>query len=218
MKAAIFDMDGLLLDSEKICLDTFLQACKKVCFVADIEVYLQAIGCNQERSKQLLVAGYGPDFPYDEIKALWSELYFASAYDIPVPLMTGAVALLTRLSNAGIPMAVATSTAHQQALKKLANANILSYFDIVIGGDQVSNSKPAPDIYLKACAELQQDAVDCMAFEDSVNGVRAALNAGLTVIQVPDLILPNAEVLSWGHQIVDSLLDVDFSLEGEHLL
>jgi HAD superfamily hydrolase (TIGR01509 family) len=205
VRAAIFDMDGLLLDSEKICLDTFLQACQRIGFEPDLSVYYTVIGCNPQKTKQLLMQGYGADFPFDEIKAIWSKSYVEQAYDIPVPLMKGVRQLLNRLKAANYPIAVATSTSHALALTKLKNAHILAYFDVVIGGDQVAKSKPFPDIYLKAATEINQNPGDCYAFEDSTNGVRAALSAGMHVIQVPDLIMPNEEVRGWGHQIVESL-------------
>jgi len=205
VKAAIFDMDGLLLDSEKICLDTFLAACQSIGFEPDLKVYYSVIGCNPQKTKQLLIEGYGADFPYDQIKAIWYANYVKKAYDMPVPLMKGVVHLLDRLKTARFPIAVATSTSHSLALIKLKNANILQYFDVVIGGDQVAKSKPFPDIYLKAACQIKQNPSDCYAFEDSTNGVRAALSAGMQVIQVPDLISPNEEVRRWGHQIARSL-------------
>ena len=205
MRAAIFDMDGLLLDSEKICLDAFLQACQSIGFEADLSIYYSVIGCNPQKTKQLLMQGYGANFPYDEIKAIWYKSYVEQAYDMPVPLMKGVMQLLNRLKAANYPIAVATSTSHSLALTKLKNAQIFAYFDVVIGGDQVAKSKPFPDIYLKAATEIQQNPSDCYAFEDSTNGVRAALSAGMQVIQVPDLIVPTEEVLSWGHQIAESL-------------
>lgn len=205
MSAAIFDMDGLLLDSEIICLDTFKAACEQVGYTANIAVYLQGIGCNQARSKQILIDGHGADFPYQEIKDIWYKLYVAKAYDMPVPLMQGVSLLLDKLTRQNIPLAVATSTAYELALKKLENANILHYFDYVVGGDQVQHSKPSPEIYLKAATQLKHAVGQCIAFEDSVNGVRAALDAGIEVVQVPDLIAPSPEVISWGHQIVASL-------------
>jgi len=205
VRAAVFDMDGLLLDSEKICLESFLQACQSIGYEPDLSIYYTVIGCNPQKTKQLLMQGYGADFPFDEIKAIWSKSYVEQAYDLPVPLMKGARQLLDRLKAANYPIAVATSTSHALALTKLKNAQILAYFDVVIGGDQVAKSKPFPDIYLKAATEINQNPSDCYAFEDSTNGVRAALSAGMQVIQVPDLIMPNEEVRGWGHQIVESL-------------
>ena len=209
MNAAIFDMDGLLLDSETICLNTFIEACKEVGYDADIAVYLQGIGCNQERSKQILIEGHPADFPYTEIKKIWHQLYVAEAYDKPVPLMPGVISLLEKLTRANIVLAVATSTSYELAVKKLENANILHYFGVVVGGDQVEQSKPFPEIYLKAVGLLNCPVSQSIAFEDSVNGVRAALDAGIEVVQVPNLIAPSAEVISWGHQIVDSLAQAE---------
>mgnify|MGYP000072935976 CR=1 FL=1 len=105
-------------------------------------------------------------------------------------------------------MAVATSTRTDRAKVKLSDSGILDYFDIIIGGDQVSNSKPDPEIYLKAASELSSEPSKCLAFEDSPNGVKSAVAAGLTVIQVPDLVQPDEDLLKMGHIVLGSLADV----------
>jgi len=118
------------------------------------------------------------------------------------------VELLEHVKRIQIPVAVATSTRSTHALDRLAKAGLLDYFEFVVGGDQVKNSKPNPEIYLTATEKLQCDPKNCLAFEDSENGVRAALGAGLRVIQVPDLVVPSAEVVALGHTILASLSEV----------
>src|SRR5207253_2615312 len=115
---------------------------------------------------------------------------------------------LDHLDSLQIPVAVATSTKSARAMQKLGDAGIGGRFKAVIGGDQVENSKPHPDIYLKAAAALGVLAEKCLALEDSENGVRSAFSAGMTVIQVPDLVEPSEALRSLGHVILGSLREV----------
>ena len=207
--AAIFDMDGLLLDSERICMDCFLEAGRQIGYKVDLDVYISCIGSNEHLTKKKLITGHDVLFPYDEIYHLWRELYNNEVYEKPVPLKPGVRELLSKLSYSGIPAGVATSTAQKLAITKLTNAGLYDYFSFVVGGDQVSASKPSPDIYLKSAHKHQVNVSQCIAFEDSENGVLAAYNAGISVIQVPDLVPATIELKSLGHKIVDSLHDID---------
>ena len=204
-KAAIFDMDGLLLDSERVCMECFLEAGNHIGYALNAEVYLSCIGSNQQRTKARLIAGHDDDFPYEKINKLWRELYFNATMEKPLPKKQGAEALLKAIAESNTSIALATSTAFEHAQIKLKNSQLAGYFDVVVAGDQVTNSKPDPEIYLKAASLLNSASSDCIAFEDSENGVRAALGAGLNVIQVPDLVQPTEDLKSLGHTIIDSL-------------
>jgi HAD superfamily hydrolase (TIGR01509 family) len=114
-----------------------------------------------------------------------------------------------------VKKAVVTSTNHSLAVKILTNAKINRYFDFVLGGDQISKGKPNPEMYLTACERLGEKPGDCLALEDSDNGVISAFEAGLTVIQVPDLVEPSAKVKALGHKVMQSLEEVLALLEYE---
>lgn len=212
-KAVIFDMDGLLLDSERIALDTFLEACRTFGFQPDRNIYMRCIGTNFSRVKEILMEGYGETFPYDDVFKLWTEKYTSEAFEKPVPLKDGAQELLKRIRSDRIPMAVATSTAYDKAVLKLKNAGILDFFKVIIAGDQVENSKPDPEIYRKAAEGLGVSAGDCLVFEDSNNGVRSAHAAGMEVVQIPDLVEPTDKTKALGHTILPSLLQVEDYME-----
>ena len=208
-EAAIFDMDGLLLDSERLCMECFLESCRSMSFEADPAIYIDCIGSNIDRTKEILIEGYGDSFPYDEIQSLWKRLYLKEVNKKPIPLKLGAKELLGKISDFGIPIGIATSTPYDLALIKLKNSGIFKYFKFVVAGDQVSKSKPDPEIYLTAANKHKVGVEQCIAFEDSENGVRAAYSAGVTVIQVPDIVKPTDKLKSLGHKIVDSLCDVE---------
>jgi len=152
--------------------------------------------------------GYGNDFPFDAIGKVWKKKYLNAVQNKPVPLKTGALLLLQHLKKEGTRRVVVTSTNKELALRKLTNAEIVHFFDFILGRDEVKQGKPNPEIYLTACRELGEEPADCLAIEDSDNGVLAAHNAGLTVIQVPDLVEPSERVRGLRHKILNSLDDV----------
>lgn len=207
--AAIFDMDGLLLDSERICMECFLEVCQSLGHTADPAIYMKCIGSNRKRALQILRDGYGDSFPLDEVDRLWEEAYHREIHTKPIPLKPGVKELLEALSKLNIPIGVATSTAYDLACIKLKNAGLYKYLQFVVAGDQVSNGKPDPEIYLMAALKHHIPVEQCIAFEDSQYGVQSAYAAGITVIQVPDLIMPTDKLKGLGHQIVDSLFDID---------
>jgi HAD superfamily hydrolase (TIGR01509 family) len=214
LKAVVFDMDGLLLDTERISLETFVAACREYCFEPDLAVYHRCIGTNSIKTKEILIQGYGPAFPYDAVNALWREKYNKAVLEQSVPLKPAVVELLRYLDQNQIKKAVVTSTRQDIAVRELRNAGVLNYFEFVLGGDQIASGKPHPEIYQKACRNLGLPPQRCLALEDSDNGVRSAASAGLQVIQVRDLIEPSAEVRALGHPVVDSLAEVQILLKG----
>jgi HAD superfamily hydrolase (TIGR01509 family) len=209
----IFDMDGLLVDTEPISMQTFVEACQECHFEPDLKIYLKCIGGNFKRTKQLLVEGYGTGFPFDDIIVIWRKRY-NEATQRSTTLKPGAASLLEYLNSRPLKKAVVTSSQRQNALKKLENTQILKHFDFILCGDQITNGKPDPEMYLTACRELSAAPGKCLALEDSEPGVRSAVSAGLTVIQVPDLIPPSAELKALGHTIVSSLSDVERMLRN----
>jgi len=213
IKAAIFDMDGLLLDSERICMTAYLEAGRIVGHEVNPEVYLQCIGSNDKKTREILINGHGEDYPYEEIYKCWKKLYLKESLEKPMPLKAGVVDFLHKIQASGIPMGVATSTHSELAITKLKNAELFDYFNFVIAGDQVENGKPHPEIYQTAAEKHGVSASHCMAFEDSENGVRAALAAGINVIQVPDIVIPSKEVKAMGHRIVESLAHIEWPVE-----
>jgi HAD superfamily hydrolase (TIGR01509 family) len=214
IRAIIFDMDGLLLDSERISLNTFVEACRAHGFEPDLKVYYRCIGTVFAHTREILREGYGSEFPLESISAFWKNLYHEEITRKPVPLKQGAVELLDFLKIQKLPLAVVTSSRWQNAQMKLSMAGIAGYFTFILGGDQISQGKPDPEIYLTACQRLNLEPARCLALEDSDNGVRAARSAGLHVIQVPDILTPGEEIRNSGHTIVRSLVEVLDLLPG----
>jgi HAD superfamily hydrolase (TIGR01509 family) len=207
--AIIFDMDGLLLDSEKIALSTFVASCRECNFEPDVKIYRRCLGTNFARTQEILLEGYGKEFPLEAIVGIWRKKYKEDQLSKPIPVKTGALSLLQYLEQKGIKKAVVTSTFQEGARIKLTNAKMVQFFDFILGGDQISNSKPDPEIYSKACQMLNEKPEVCLALEDSDNGVLSASKAGLTVIQVPDMLEPAPGIKELGHKIVKSLVEAE---------
>ncbi len=213
-QAAIFDMDGLLLDTERVCMGIFKQACEaqNVPFIE--ELYLSIIGCNAKRIEQLFRQGYGPSVDYPALHNEWRQRYTAIVNHQAIPVKNGVISLLDWLKSNGIPMAVATSTQQDIALRKLELAGLSGYFDVLTTGCEVKNGKPNPEIYFLAAERLGVDPKSCLAFEDSNNGTYAAVAATMMTYQIPDLVAPTADVINLGHKILPSMVDVLIDLKA----
>ncbi len=204
-QAAIFDMDGLLLDTERVCMGIFEQACAAQNVRFQKQLYLSAIGRNAAGIEQTLRQGYGPELDYPALHEEWRKRYDAVVKHQAIPVKAGVIELLTWLKAKQIPTAVATSTARETAQIKLKLAGLDVYFDNVTTGCEVTNGKPDPEIYLLAARRLGIAPQQCLAFEDSNNGVKASVAANMQTYQIPDLVEPSAEVIAFGHRIVPSM-------------
>lgn len=208
VEAVIFDMDGLLLDSERIALDCVAAAAAEMGLAWPYEVGLAMVGLNSRDSYAMVKQRLGQDFPMDELQAGFGRLYEAAIDAGRIPAKPGAHELLQALVHAGVRRAVATSTRRSRALPKLEGAGLLAAMEDMVCGDEVSRGKPAPDIFLAAAAKLGKAPAQCLVLEDSNAGVRGALAAGMRVIMVPDLLQPAEDVLAAGVPRAASLHEV----------
>ena len=211
--ATIFDMDGLLIDSERIALGTFQTICDQHGLGDQFSLYLQLLGTNDATTLKILRSTLPAHLSPERFMDTWMTLYVEQT-QVAVPLMNGVLELLDHLDLTSIPKSVATSTRTEHARSKLTNSGILHRFAHVTGGDQVDNGKPAPDIYLKAAQRLQVDPAECLALEDSPNGVKAALAAGMQVIQIPAIVQPDADTIALGHTVLNNLHEVISHLQS----
>ena len=202
-QAAIFDMDGLLLDTERVCMGVFEEACNTLALPFYRDVYLTIIGRNAAGIREIFLKAYADNC--DAVIAEWRSRYHEIVENQAIPVKPGVIELLEWLQEEQIPMAVATSTANPVAQKKLELAGLDKYFSAVATGCEVSQGKPSPEIYQLAASRLNVDANACLAFEDSNNGVRAAVAAQMFTYQIPDLVQPCAELRLLGHRILPSM-------------
>ncbi|MGH7939884.1 MAG: HAD family hydrolase [Limisphaerales bacterium] len=204
-RAVIFDMDGLLLDSERPYRDAWLVVCNRKGFRLTDSNYLQAVGRDDRDTREIFQAQFGDHFPYDEMCADVRVIMDEHTGDRGHALKDGVVGLLEFLAQHSIPCAVATSTMQEKALARLGQANILRYIRHVSGGDEVTKGKPEPDLYLLAAKKLGVAPGECLVFEDSAPGARAAHEAGMCVIVIPDLMEPPEDVRGFSLGVFSSL-------------
>ena len=207
-KAGVFDMDGVIFDSERAVMQCWKEVASRH-NIPDIEkAILACTGTTMVRTREIMLNLYGADFPYDEY-ARESSAIFHSRYDGGrLPMKPGVKELLTFLKKHDKKIALASSTRHQVVTDELRDADIIEDFDRIICGDMVSRSKPAPDIFLKACEALNISPSDSYAIEDSYNGIRAAHAGGLHPIMVPDLLPADEEMQSLAEIVLPSLTSV----------
>jgi len=203
-EAILLDMDGLLLDTEKVAKRAFFYSCKKINFSCSDEEYAQLTGHGSVLRDKLLTSILPKDANITHFNQTWWE-HFQEILNDEVPAKEGALEFLDYVNSRKIKIAVATSSYTQSAETLLTRAKLRSFIGFIVGGDQVRNAKPAPDIYLKAASCVNVSADSCIAFEDSDVGVMAAHAAGIPVIQIPDIKIPSEQCVALGHLIFDSL-------------
>lgn len=208
LKAVVFDMDGVIFDSERKVMECWIEVADKY-GIKDIEKLCRmCLGINADETRRLALEFYGEDFPYDERKDEQSALYHERYDNGRLPMKTGVNELLEFLKVKGLKIALASSTRRFVVENQLRDAGIIHYFDKIVCGDMVSHSKPHPEIFLKACEELSVAPECAIAIEDSYNGIRSAHAAGMRPIMVPDLAEPTEEMEKLAETVLPSLLEV----------
>ncbi|HEY0879430.1 MAG TPA: HAD family phosphatase [Zeimonas sp.] len=204
-RAVILDMDGLMLDTERVAVECWIESARVSGWEISRETCLAMVGLDHRASRQKLLDAGGRSFPLDEVSRRGRARYLERLRSEGVGLKPGIVELLDWLDARGVPKAVATSTMCELAHEKLALAGLRERFETIVCGDQVPKTKPAPDVYLAATAQLGLEPGACIALEDSDTGLRAAYEAGLACIVVPDMMAPRAEYAALAHSVVASL-------------
>ena len=214
IKAVIFDMDGVIFDSERVICDLWLEIAKENDIPGIEELMLKCIGLNDKATDDLFTNTYGDRFPYAEFKKQISVEYHSRYDGGRLPMKPGVKELLSFLKANNVKTALASSTKVETVTNQLRDAKILDYFDVVIGGDMVKNSKPNPEIFLKAAEKLGIDPKEVYIIEDSFNGIKAAHAANAFPVMVPDMLEPNEEISALCHRIFKDLLEVKDYFEG----
>lgn len=207
-KQIIFDMDGVIFDTENLILSCWCFLAEKYDIPQIEDTFRRAIGVSSEGTKKIVREVYGDDFPCEMFWKEWKQLFDQKIEKQGMPVKRGARELLSFLKINGYRVGLASSTRHETVVDELTQVGLIDFFEVLVGGDMVERGKPEPDIYLCVCEKMEIDPKETFAIEDSWNGVRSAAGAGLRVFHVPDLLEPNEEMERLSYAVFDDLIDL----------
>ncbi len=196
-------MDGLLIDSERILMQACIDAAKAIGIDYTATEFIELIGRSPQDVAQIMETQLGGSHNVNQVGEGAAEILAQRNHTFP--LKAGAIALLNHYQSIGVPCSVASSSPVAHIQHRLHHVGVLNHFTEITSGQEVANGKPSPDIYLLAIDKLGIAAADCIAFEDSEPGARAAIAAGLKTVVVPDLKQPSEFVKTNSLMVVDSL-------------
>jgi HAD superfamily hydrolase (TIGR01509 family) len=191
--AVVFDMDGLLFDTEVLSQEAIQLAAAEGGHEVAIDVFKRTVGLSWAQSRALLLSHFGEAFPVDQFQEAWVRHFWMIA-ETRLALKLGALELLDTLDQFRLPRAIATSSSRRTVERHLTAHNLMGRFAEIVGHDDYEKGKPAPDPFLKAAERLGVEPHLCLALEDSHNGVQSASSAGMMTIMVPDLLEPTDEI------------------------
>ncbi len=205
MKAVIFDMDGILIDSERPIFDVYVELAEQKGLKGMAEAVCKCIGTTMQTTRKLMLGYFGDEETYMAFFKEANDILHERFPNHSYPLKPGVVELLTYLKENGYVIGLASSTRREVVEEITTNHGISSFFQTLTCGDMVAKSKPEPDIFLKACENVGVAPKDAYAIEDSYNGIRAAYRAGMTPIMVPDMVAPDEEMRELAAYIFEDL-------------
>lgn len=213
----IFDMDGVLFDTERVYAEIYEEVAAEWGLGSVQEAVLGCIGRNANDSRLLFLKYMGKEFPYDNYIQEVIRRFKERVEKEGLPMKAGVMDLLFYLKKEKSRIGLASSTRRERVISYLERAGIADYFQIVVGGDAVEHSKPNPEIYQIACKELGTVPEETYAIEDSFNGIRAAYDAGMKVIMVPDMLQPEKEIEGMLCRLCYDLCEVKYYLAGRKI-
>ena len=215
IKAVVFDMDGILFNTEKLGEISWIECAERM-GIPDIDkIYGDCIGLNRNDGNALLLKTYGKEFPVLEFRERATQIFNEIIERDGLPVKPGARHILQWLKDNHIKTALASSSKKEAICSHLERVDFTGYFQVIISGDMVEHSKPEPDIYIKACEQLGEMPETVAAIEDSPNGIRSAARAGMIPIMVPDMVEPTEELRRLFYKCFASLYEVQEFLEQE---
>ena len=215
-EAVIFDMDGVIFDTEAVYLESCVTAAKLLGMGDVRELCLSCIGITAEKTKEKYAGAFGDTQLLEKFWVCAKELA-SGQFEKEIPVKSGAREILEYLNSKNIPLVLASSTKTEIVIKELILTNLFRFFKKIIGGDTVQHSKPHPEIFLKASDIIKIPPEKCIVIEDSFNGVRAAKAAGMQCVMIPDLLQPDDEISSLADYIMPSLDELKKQMESDNL-
>lgn len=219
VKAILFDMDGVIFDTERVYLEEWKQVFKKYGYKMKDEIYISVMGTGRENVKKVFKEYYGDDLPIEDMYVYKDILLNEAVSENKIPLKTGAIDILSYLKDNGYKTALATSAKRDRLEIQLHLADIKDKFDAIVCIDDVGKGKPNPDIFLLAAEKLGVEPSDCMVIEDSEAGIMAAFNAGMIPIHVKDLKEVSDTIMKHSAKQFDNLHEIkQYIIDNESTL
>ena len=214
IKAIIFDMDGLMIDSERVTFECYQERLKDMNLTMDEEFYKTLLGKPIKGIYQRFYDVYGNDFPIENVIQDVHQLMAERFETEGVPVKKGLVELLHYLKDNNYKTIVATSSNRDRVDKILAQAKITEFFDDSICGDEVTKRKPNPEVFLKSCQKLGVNVDEAIVLEDSEAGIQASYDANIKVICIPDMKYPEKQYEEKTFKILKDLTEVTAYLKS----
>ena len=205
IKLVIFDVDGTLVDSESIYVKAAIKNMEVNGYNIPMSVIMGIIGQNRVASRKLIESSQDESFDYDKYIKDYEKIRSEFIKNEPLKLKKGALNILNYCKEHNIKIAIATSTYREKQVKVLTNLGIIGYFDYMVFGDEIKNSKPAPDIYLKVYEHYNLDKDEMIIYEDSNNGILSVYNAGIKVVYIKDIVDVKEDTLALCYKQVKDL-------------
>jgi HAD superfamily hydrolase (TIGR01509 family) len=215
IKGIVFDMDGLMFDTERLAVEGYAHAGVLTGFYMPPDIIKRCIGLNSENMARLIKEHFPEGFDYPTVRQIMVDYSTDYIEKNGVPLKAGLSELLNYLKHNRYQVTMATSTYRDRAEYYLSKAGIRAYFGEIVCGDMIRNGKPEPDIYLRASRVLSLPPGDCLALEDAPAGILSAHRAGLKPVMIPDLVQPDAQTKSLLCAELSSLTEVIGLLKKE---
>lgn len=216
IEALVFDMDGLIFDSERVVQRSWNHAGEVLGYGKIGEHIYHTLGFNVVRRETYFKSVFGNDFPMEEFNQITRKKFYDIVEQEGLPVKEGVRELLEYAVKHQMKVALATSSRREYSTKILTDAGLIDYFDGCVFGDMVKHAKPDPEIYLKACESIHMNPEVCMALEDAPAGIRSSSAAGMLPVMIPDLVEPDEEIQKLYYRRFDSLLEVISLLENEN--
>lgn len=212
--AVIFDMDGVIYDTEAFYLKHWIQVFSEYGYEMTKAIYINAMGRGRKKVKEYFKSVFGEDLPIEEMYVKKDKLLFEAIRNKEVPLKPGALEFLSYLKNNNIKTALATSAKRERLDIQLEDSPIVQYFDAIVCGDDVVNSKPDPEIFLKAAKKIGAKIEKCIVIEDSEAGIKAAHDGKMTAFHVEDLKEADDSIKENANMLFKNLKEIQDYLEG----
>lgn len=209
IKAVIFDQDGVMFDTERMSSRAWEKAGSEMGVVMEESFLCTIRGMNyQDATVRFEAWSAGKGIDCEELRRRKKKYFTQMRKEEPLPVKPGLHELLAYLKEQGYKIALATGSTKEYSLENLREADVASYFELIISGDMVEHAKPSPDIFLKAAEVLGELPEQCLVLEDSLNGVEAGIRGGFVTVMVPDMTQPDDTLRARVNQVCESLLEV----------